>query len=87
MNQDLAAVCSPGSVTLGAADLHRKIIPTGTTYRLVPLAVATGITGLASGTDATSFATGTLTNTSNVAITVTYTVARNRVHARDHRSR
>jgi hypothetical protein len=38
--------------------------------------VATGIHRSYFSTDAASFATGTLTNTSNVAITVTYTVTK-----------
>jgi hypothetical protein len=73
-NQTPAAFCSPGSVTLSASDFTgTNTIPTGTTYSWSAPS-APGITGLASGSNASSFSTGTLTNTTSSTINVVYTV-------------
>lgn len=72
-NQTPPAVCSPGSYTLTPANGSGNVVPANTTYTWSAPVVA-GITGLSGGTAQTSFSTGTLTNTTNAPITVTYTV-------------
>ncbi len=73
-NQTPAAICSGATVNLSAATFTgSNTIPAGTTYTW-STPVAAGITGLASGTDQSSFTTGALTNTTNAAINVTYSV-------------
>ncbi|MEO7138933.1 MAG: PKD-like domain-containing protein, partial [Ferruginibacter sp.] len=73
-NQTPAAICSGGSVTLSAGNFTgSNTIPSGTTYSWSAPSTS-GITGLGSGADQTSFTTGSLTNTTNGSIDVIYTV-------------
>jgi hypothetical protein len=73
-NQTPSAICSSGSVTLSSANFTgSNTIPTNTTYTWAA-PVASGITGLASGSSQSSFTTGTLTNTTSQPVTVVYSV-------------
>lgn len=71
MNQT-ATICSGGTFTVSPTDGSGNLIPTGTTYSWSAPSV-TGITGTAAGTYASSIS-GTLTNTTNAAINVVYTI-------------
>jgi hypothetical protein len=74
-NQTPAPFCTPGSVTLNASTFTgTNRIPAGTTYSWDEPAAITGLSGLGSGSNANSFTTGTLTNSTNAPITVVYTV-------------
>ncbi len=66
-----ATICSSGTFTVVPTN-GTDIVPSGTTYSW-SAPVAIGITGLASGSGATNVS-GTLTNTTNAAIDVTYVV-------------
>jgi hypothetical protein len=66
-----AAICSGDGFTVSPVN-GTDIVPAGTTYSWSAPVVA-GITGLASGSGAADI-TGTLTNTTNAAINVVYTV-------------
>jgi hypothetical protein len=72
-NQAPAPMCSAGSFTLSPANFTgTNIIPANTMFTWSKPS-GTNITGLAAGSG-TSFTTGVLTNTTNVPVTVTYTV-------------
>ena len=64
--------CSGSQFTVSPTDGSGNIVPSGTLYSWSAPSVA-GITGTASGTDATNIS-GTLTNTTNESINVVYTV-------------
>jgi hypothetical protein len=76
-NITLSAICSAGSTSTtpsnGGGINSSDIVPTGTTYTWSAPTV-TGVTGMSSGTAASSFTSGTLVNSTNAAITVVYTV-------------
>lgn len=65
-------ICSGNSFTVTPTDGSGNTLPSGTKYSW-SAPVVSGITGAASGTNETSI-TGTLTNTTNAPINVTYTV-------------
>ena len=65
-------ICSGNSFTVAPSNGSGNIVPAGTTYSWSAPTV-TGITGTASGTDAANIS-GTLVNTTNAPIDVTYTV-------------
>ncbi|MDG1742036.1 MAG: gliding motility-associated C-terminal domain-containing protein, partial [Crocinitomicaceae bacterium] len=65
--------CSGSAFTAAPTNGSGNIVPSNTTYSWAAPAAVTGITGLASGTTETNF-NGNLTNTTNAAIVVTYTV-------------
>lgn len=65
-------VCSGSAFTVTPVNGTNGVVPAGTTYSWSAPSVA-GITGAAPGTNATSIS-GTLTNTTNAAINVTYVV-------------
>ncbi|WP_173968391.1 beta strand repeat-containing protein, partial [Flavobacterium collinsii] len=69
----VATVCSGSTFTVTPTNGSGNTIPLGTTYSWSAPVVA-GITGVAAGTNATAIS-GTLTNTTNAAIIVTYNVA------------
>ena len=70
-------ICSGTQATLspinGGGVSSTDIVPTGTTYTWSAPTV-TGLTGMTAGTAASSFNSGTLVNTTNAAINVTYVV-------------
>jgi hypothetical protein len=65
--------CSGSAFTVAPSNGSGNIVPSNTTYSWAAPAAVTGITGLASGTTEANF-NGNLTNTTNVAIVVTYTI-------------
>ena len=67
-----ATICSAGSFSITPTNGTGNIVPTGTTYSWSAPTVS-GITGTASGSSAATI-TGSLTNTTNSAINVGYTV-------------
>ncbi len=67
-----SAVCSATVFTVTPVDGTNGVVPTGTRYSW-PTPTGTGFTGGASGTNASNIS-GTLTNTTNAAVTATYTV-------------
>jgi gliding motility-associated-like protein len=74
VNAPLAqTICSGGTFTVTPANGTDGVIPANTTYTWTAPAAVPGITGLASGTNQNNIS-GTLTNTTNTAITVPYTV-------------
>jgi PKD repeat protein len=74
VNAPLAqTICSGGTFTVTPANGTDGVIPANTTYTWTAPAAVPGITGLASGTNLSTIS-GTLTNTTNAAITVPYTV-------------
>ena len=68
----IQTICSAGIFTVSPTDGSGNIVPTGTSYSWTAPSVS-GITGTASGSSASSIS-GTLTNTTNAAINVEYTV-------------
>ena len=72
VNPMTATICSGENFNLTPVDGTNGTIPAGTTYSWSAPTVA-GISGTASGTNASSIG-GTLTNTTNSVKTVTYTV-------------
>ena len=68
-----AAICSGAAFSVAPTNGSGNIVPTGTTYSWSAPAAITGISGLASGTAQTTIG-GTLTNTTNAPINVTYVV-------------
>lgn len=68
-----AAICSGAAFSVAPTQGSGNIVPTGTTYSWSAPAAITGISGLASGTAQTTIG-GTLTNTTNAPINVTYVV-------------
>ncbi|WP_299584638.1 PKD-like domain-containing protein, partial [uncultured Sunxiuqinia sp.] len=73
INPMTATICSGEGFDLTPADgADGNVVPTGTTYSWSAPSVS-GITGTQAGTDETSIS-GTLTNSTNTAKTVTYTV-------------
>ena len=69
-----ATICDGGTFTVTPTNNPTAtIIPAGTTYSWSAPAAITGISGLASGTSASSIS-GTLTNSTNAPIDVVYTV-------------
>jgi hypothetical protein len=71
-NKTLSAICSGSSASLSTFS-QTDVTPTSTTYSWSAPTVE-GITNETSGTNASSFSTGNLTNTTNAPITVTYSV-------------
>ena len=66
--------CSGSTFTVAPVDGNNSdVVPSNTTYSWSAPAAVTGITGLASGTNEANFS-GNLTNTTNAAIDVTYTL-------------
>lgn len=66
------SVCSPTAFSVTPANGTNGTVPAGTSYSWAAPSVS-GITGTAAGTNASSIS-GTLTNTTNAPITVSYTV-------------
>jgi gliding motility-associated-like protein len=70
-------ICSGNAATVsptnGGGITSSDIVPTGTTYSW-SAPTLTGLTGMASGTASSSFASGTLTNSTNAALSVTFSV-------------
>jgi hypothetical protein len=66
------SVCSGSQFTVSPTNGSGNIVPSGTSYTWTAPTVA-GITGTAAGTSASNIS-GTLTNTTNVPVTVNYTV-------------
>lgn len=71
-NKPITTICSTETFTISPVNNATDIVPAVTTYTWNE-PVAVGITGLASGSGALNIS-GTLTNTTNAAITVVYTV-------------
>ncbi|MFN5440346.1 MAG: beta strand repeat-containing protein, partial [Flavobacteriia bacterium] len=67
-----ATICNTGTFTVTPTN-GTDIVPSNTTYTWSAPAAITGISGLASGTSASSIS-GTLTNSTNAPIDVVYTV-------------
>ncbi|MBN7809518.1 hypothetical protein J0A68_01035 [Algoriphagus sp. H41] len=67
------AVCSGSGFTVTPVNGTNGVVPAGTTYSWTAPAVTGGMTGAASGTNASSI-TGTLSNPTNIAQIATYTV-------------
>lgn len=72
LNSQTATICSAGSFSLTPTNGTGNIVPSGTTYSWSAPSIS-GINGTASGSLAASI-TGSLTNTTNSAIIVSYTV-------------
>jgi gliding motility-associated-like protein len=74
INDDATTICSASAFTYTPADGNGSgnIVPTGTTYSWTAQAVS-GITGISNGSNKTQIS-DTLTNTTDAAIDVTYTV-------------
>lgn len=71
-NKPVTSICSTETFTITPVNNATDIVPAGTTYTWDAPAVV-GISGLASGSGAGNIS-GTLTNTTNAAINVVYTV-------------
>ncbi|HOY31141.1 MAG TPA: gliding motility-associated C-terminal domain-containing protein [Bacteroidales bacterium] len=67
-----ATICSGGTFNLSPVNGVNGVVPSGTVYNWTA-PVVTGITGATAGTNAASVS-GTLTNTTNAPVNVTYTV-------------
>ncbi|NBR13384.1 MAG: hypothetical protein EBU01_02235, partial [Crocinitomicaceae bacterium] len=67
------AVCTDNTFNITPVNTTNGIVPAGTTYSWVAPTPPTGITGTASGSNLPSIS-GTLTNNTNAAINVVYTV-------------
>ena len=72
LTNQTVTICSGGTFTVSPINGGGDVIPNGTTYSWSAPTVA-GITGTTSGTNASSIS-GALTNTTNAAINVVYTV-------------
>lgn len=68
-----ATICSGAAFSVAPTNGSGNIVPTGTTYSWSAPAAITGISGLASGTAQTTIG-GSLTNSTNAPINVTYVV-------------
>ena len=68
-----ASICSGAAFSVAPTNGSGNIVPTGTTYSWSAPAAITGISGLASGTAQTTIG-GSLTNSTNAPINVTYVV-------------
>ena len=67
-----ASTCSASAFTLSPADVTNGVVPSGTTYSWSAPS-GSGFSGGTAGTNASNIS-GTLTNTTNVPVTATYTV-------------